>query len=563
MLWRHPAPLPPAAMAARSSLNAKNLAGLGAARLAALLMEVTEGSPAARRTLRLALAENQGPNELAQEVRKRLAAVERSNRWLETRDRDALLLDLERQRQVISRSIAREAPALALELLWRFLELGTSVRDRCEDSDERALHFFQALSAELGAVARLAGPSPEALVDQVAAAVLSTHMGQYDCLIVHLAPALHSEGLQSLRARMEAERPATPPPPAYWVEEQQPDPVGEDEDEDAGVCTRSGLCDLFSFYDPEWMEEDQADADGEEDAWRDADGNADFEPKEFSPEDVDQNPSVRHQRVRIAMLAIADGLGDAEAYWAEYRDHLPAALRRPRLAARVARRLTAAGQPERALAVLDGVPLRRGPRADGYRRWLDARLMALEAQGQQEEAQRLRLDFALDRLSLPHLRDHLSRLPAFEDEQVQEEALDTVLRHPNAPAALAFLHRWPDRRRTARLILERPEQLHGRDEHLLESIVGVLEGSQPLAATVCLRLMVEFILETGQTNRYKHAARHVASCRRLAPAIDDWGRIPPHNVYARNLLRDYDHRTGFIRRLELDALQVEDRTPGP
>lgn len=97
---------------------------------------------------------------------------------------------------------------------------------------------------------------------------------------------------------------------------------------------------------------------------------------------------------------------------------------------------------------------------------------------------------------------------------------------------------------------------------MLESIAGVLEGSQPLAATICLRLMVEWILDTAQSNRYQHAARHVASCRRLAAAIADWGRIPPHNVYIRHLLRDYGHRQAFARRLDLDNL-LADEAPAP
>ncbi|MEB3242202.1 MAG: hypothetical protein VKO44_01055 [Cyanobacteriota bacterium] len=548
--------VPAIAMAARNSLNAKNLEGLGAARLAALLMEISEGNAAARRTLRLALAESQGPVELAQEVRKRLAAVDRSSRWLDTRDRDALLIDLERQRQVILGAIASKAPALAVELLWRFLELGTSVRDRCEDVDDRTLRFFQALSADLGGLAPLAGLAPAALADQVAELAMSTHMGQYNLLIVHLAPALGTEGLLRLRARIEEMRPATAAPRPYWVEEDQPDPGGEDEAEEAGVCTHSDVYNVYGFHNPEWDDDDGDDEPVE--TMRIEPWIGDFEPEFPTPEAIDRDPAVRHQRVRLAMLAIADGLNDAEAYWAEYRDHLPAALCRPRLAARVARRLTAAGQPERALAVLEAVPLRRGLRSDGYRRWLDAHLAALEALGRQEEAQRLRLAFALDRLSLTHLRDYLRRLPAFEDEPALEKALDQVLRHPNAPAALAFLHRWPDRRRTARLILARPHQLHGGDEPLLEGIVSALEGSQPLAATLCLRLLVEFILETGQANRYGRAVRHLDSCRRLAAAIDDWRRIPRHNSYVRDLLRDFEHRKGFLNKLDYDQLLVDE-----
>ena len=554
-------PFPALAMAGRSSLNAKNLEGLGAARLASLLLEVTEGNAAARRTLRLALAENGGPQELAQAVRQRLAAVERSSRWLEIRDRDVLLADLERQRLGIAGAIADQAPALALDLLWRFLELASPLLDRCDDSDDLALRLFDRVSADLGVVASRVGQPPAALADQVAEALLTDHNGQYEHLIAHLTPALGAEGLLRLRARMEAERPAKldGDPGAFWVEEETRDREGEEVDEDEGVCTHSDVYSLYSFYDPEMVDNDYEDED-ENGETGDAGWIGDFEPDFESQEDGDLDPEDRHQEVRLAMLSIADGLGDAQAYWAEYRDHHPAGLRRPRIAARVARRLTAAGQPEQALALLEAVRLRRGLRSDGYRRWLDAHLAALEALGRREDAQRLRKDFALDRLSLPHLRDYLRLLPAFEDEPAREEALETVLHHPNGPAALEFLHRWPDRRRTARLILARPDQLHGGDETLLLGVAEALEGSQPLAASVCLRLVAEFILETGQSNRYNRAVRHLASCRRLAAMINDWGAIPHHNTYIRDLTRDYGHRKGFLTRLNLDNLLLDATT---
>ena len=44
-------------MAGSSSLNAKNLEALGAAKLAELLLKLSEGDAGAKRSLRLALAE--------------------------------------------------------------------------------------------------------------------------------------------------------------------------------------------------------------------------------------------------------------------------------------------------------------------------------------------------------------------------------------------------------------------------------------------------------------------------------------------------------------------------
>jgi hypothetical protein len=73
---------------------------------------------------------------MAHEVRKRLAAVERSSSWLDQKRRDALLADLDRQRQAIAGPIAAHDPDLAVELLWRFLDLAKSLGDRCDCSDE-------------------------------------------------------------------------------------------------------------------------------------------------------------------------------------------------------------------------------------------------------------------------------------------------------------------------------------------------------------------------------------------------------------------------------------------
>ena len=185
--------------------------------------------------------------------------------------------------------------------------------------------------------------------------------------------------------------------------------------------------------------------------------------------EVGREGALQRQDVRLALLAIADGLGDAEAYLAEYRTHAPAAL----------------GQPERALALLEAVELPEGLGSAGARPWLNAQLEALEAPGRGEEAQALRRRFGLEHLSLAHLRAYLQRLPAFEDAEAEEE----VLEHPLFHAALDFLHRWPDQRRAARLIEAQPEQLNGANEPLLSAVAAGLDTRHPLAARLCLRAM--------------------------------------------------------------------------
>ncbi len=458
-------------MAGQSSLNAKNLEALGAVRLAELLLTLSKGDASARRMLRLALAEQKGPAEIAREVRKRLATIERSGSFLDDHQRDVLLLDLERQRQAISGPIAEHNPAVAVELFWDLLALAEGLMERCDDSDAVVRDFFHQSSAALGAVAQKASGDPRALADQVYAAIVGNGYGQFDPILRDLGPALGSEGLAHLRQRLETLR--------------------------ARVTNN------------------------------------------------EQAKTHRDWIVRIAMLDIADALGDAEAYLAEYRDHDPEALTVPAIAARVAERLTAAGRAEEALALLEGADPRLSERRAGAEEWCDARLAALEALGRHDEAQGQRWEFALMELSRRHLRDYLKRLPAFEDVEAEERALDLVAEHDDLQEALWFLLHWPEPRRAARLVLASAKPLNGDCYVLLAPLAELLEAKHPLAATRCLRAMIDFSLRVGRSKRYSHAARHLETCGRLARGIDSWGDLVDHHSYVAQLRRDHGRKYGF------------------
>jgi thioesterase domain-containing protein len=249
--------------------------------------------------------------------------------------------------------------------------------------------------------------------------------------------------------------------------------------------------------------------------------------------------------VSIAMLDIADALGDAEAYLAEYRDHSPEALTVPAIAAEVAERLTKAGRAEESLTLLQAADPTLRRRSTGAEAWCDARLAALEALGRSDEAQAQRWEFALLELSGRHLRDYLKRLPAFEDMPAEEKALDLVAEHDDLEEALWFLLHWPEPHRAARLVLAAPKPLNGDRYILLAPLAELLEQRQPLAATVCLRAMVDFTLKVKRPKRYPHAARHLETCHRLAAAINDWGELVDHRSYMAQLRRDHGRKYGF------------------
>jgi thioesterase domain-containing protein len=219
----------------------------------------------------------------------------------------------------------------------------------------------------------------------------------------------------------------------------------------------------------------------------------------------------------------------------------------PAIAAEVAQRLTSAGRAEEALTLLQGADPGLVKRRAGAEDWCDARLAALEALNRQDEAQQQRWEYALMELSPRHLRDFLKHLPAFEDAAAEERALDLVTEHDDLQEALWFLLHWPEPRRAARLVLATPKPLNGDLYALLVPLAELLEKNHPLAASRCLRAMVDFSLLKARSKRYSHAARHLHTCHLLARGIKDWGDLEHHSTYVARLRRDHGRKHGFWR----------------
>ena len=167
-------------MAAKRTLNAKNLETLGAAALAELLIEVSAGNAVIQRRLRLALAAATGIEGAAQEVRKRLAAIARSTTFIDSAKRKALLADLEAQQQAISGPIAAADPTLAVELQVRLLELSDGVLDRSSDATGAVIGLFQRGVDALASLAAAAGVDSRPLVEHAADLLQQNGYGQFE-----------------------------------------------------------------------------------------------------------------------------------------------------------------------------------------------------------------------------------------------------------------------------------------------------------------------------------------------------------------------------------------------
>jgi hypothetical protein len=200
-------------VAAKTTVNAKNLEALGAARLAELLIEVSAGNAAAKRRLRLELAAAKSPGDVAKEVRKRLTTIARSRSFVDSQGVRLLTDDLDLQRSAKVETVAKTDAAEALDLLWRLMALAPTVFERCDDSSGTVIGVFRQACRDLGGIASSAGVDPTILADRAYEAFLVNDYGQFDELIPVLAPSLGQTGLEHLKQRMIdlSNRPITKP----------------------------------------------------------------------------------------------------------------------------------------------------------------------------------------------------------------------------------------------------------------------------------------------------------------------------------------------------------------
>ncbi|MDP3960186.1 MAG: hypothetical protein Q8Q26_09045 [Pseudorhodobacter sp.] len=473
-------------MASKSTLNAKNLETLGAERLAELLIEISTGSAVAKRRLRLELAGAQSPKEAGREVAKRLTSIARARTSVNWQNRKPLVTDLESQLRAIKAQIAPADPTEALALAWRFMQVATPLFERCDDSSGIVIGVFHDACALLGEIAVAAGTPPKALADAAVEALRDNGYGQYDGLIAILTPALGTEGLAHLKARIEAlaATPVPVPPKGEW------EAVGYG----SGGATYAHQ-----------MEE-----------------------------------RARQSLVRMALKDIADAMGDVDAFIAQYE---PATRKVPKIAAEIAARLLAAGRAEDALGFIDRAEVDKSRWIP--HEWQDARIGVLEALDRNDEAQAFRWACFERDLSPDYLRAYLKRLADFEDVEAEERAMDHAAAHPGLIPALGFFLDWPSPDRAARLLIDRHSEINGDHYEFLVPSAEALSERYPLAATLALRAMIDFTLTKARSKRYGYAAQHLATCAELASRIDDFGAFETHDVYVARLKAQHGRKYGF------------------
>lgn len=147
----------------RRTLTHANLVALGAERLADLALELADEQPVVKRRLRLELAAAAGPDVLAAEIDKAITTMASRRGRVPWRKYKALVLDLDLQRRLIAGQLAKAAPALAFELMGRFLAIAEDVLDRVKDARGEVAEVFAVAARDLGDLIPGSGIAPPAL----------------------------------------------------------------------------------------------------------------------------------------------------------------------------------------------------------------------------------------------------------------------------------------------------------------------------------------------------------------------------------------------------------------
>lgn len=471
---------------AKKTLNAENLEKLGADRLAALVMDLVQGSAALQRRARMELSAAQGPKEVAADLRKRFASLRRSTGYVDWRKQKAFVKDLTSLVTMIDTGVAPFDADEAFDLTWSFLQLAPAIHARTDDSNGAIGDVMRGAMGILERISPRLTANPTHLAERILEAVAEAGYGEFDGIIPAMAEALGPDGLNHLKAITKAWAAAAPGP------------------QDMARYGRYG--------------------------------------GPTSP--VERARRQRESTASIILADIADLQGDVDAYMARYSAEQ---LTYGTIAPDVARRLMDAGRLEEALALI--LRARAAEEAKSFRASRyeldEAYEDCLQRMGKLDDLKRHLWATFEQTLSAGSLRKYLKLLPDFEDIEAEEKALALAETYPHLGAAIHFLTVWPDLPRAARVITTRADKIDGNAYETLTAAADALAASHPLAATILRRAMIKDTLDGAKSSRYRHAARHLEECRICAATLQEFAGFPSHAAFLAGLKLRHGRKYGF------------------
>jgi hypothetical protein len=169
-----------------------------------------------------------------------------------------------------------------------------------------------------------------------------------------------------------------------------------------------------------------------------------------------------------------------------------------------------------------------------------------EALGRAEDLRELRRRHFLQRPDPERLERYLGGLAAEARPAANERMRQAVLSGGYDPTQkAAFFAELDDGATAAQIILADPTAFGRAAYPALRPLARRLEASQPLAASIVYRALVDAILERAQPKAYPHAARYLRRLGQLATKIRAWSPVAPHDSYLQALRARHGRKRAF------------------
>jgi len=474
----------------RKPLGLETLASLGVERLARLVLDGAEASPAFAKRVKAALAAAKGPGAVESMIDKRLAGLERARGFVDyDRVRD-FTSDLDTLVDITVDELGPTDPASAIDRLLRFLATAPAVFERIDDSSGRVQGVYhRAVDAFAPLVARL-GDDDKAMLPQRLMARLGEDPWDYVtgaalAALAHLPP--HAvERFDELLAGAIA-KPAEGTSDRDWEQRARRNAI---------ITLRQAIADRRGDVDA-WLALETAEG-GAPDGFEIA---ARLHAAGRHAEALDW---VRRQEPRGQRLAVMRWSDQADG--AQFRYH-----------------------------------------GDRDRAELEAQI--LEALGERDAAQAARWAFFERTLDIEMLRTHVARLPDFAEFDALDRAFAHAAQHADIHRALALLLDWPRLDLAARHVLIHRAHWDGRHYGALVPAAEALAADHVAAATILYRALLDDILRRAQSSAYAHAAEHLAQLDALAPRIGTDADIVDHATYRTEMAKSHARKAAFWARV--------------
>lgn len=210
----------------------------------------------------------------------------------------------------------------------------------------------------------------------------------------------------------------------------------------------------------------------------------------------------------------------------------------------IAKRFIKAERPKEALDWLDKMKT-----SVNHQTWQSdekaLKIQALELDGNYEHAQKERISWFAKNFD-PDLYEEILKAakPDFK-ESFKAATIKKAFKFSTPYEALRFLVHVSEFEEVAKFVRARFNELSGRQYSTFRSTADLLQNTDPVAATLLYRKMLEAVCDKAKSKYYNDAAKDLVTCDVLNSKISNWGTIQNHEEYLIALKRKHKYKISF------------------